>query len=218
VITVQSETDVIMFAGVRARQPDNDRFRLWEIAGAAHFDTYGLIAAHRDDGSLSAPELAALVAPVDEVIGQKAASLVNSGPQQHYVLNAAIAHLEAWVRQGSPPPSADPLETTDGDAPALVLDELGIARGGVRSPWVDAPVAVLSGLGQEGAGFTALFGVTRPFDDAQLHRLYPNGREQYLATFERRLDEAVTSGFILEADRDEILALTAAACLDFSAR
>jgi hypothetical protein len=107
VITVQSETDVMMFAGFRARQPDNARFRLWEIAGAAHFDTYGLIAAHRDDGSLAADELAALVAPTDEVIGQKAASLVNSGPQQHYVLNAAIAHLAAWVRQGGPPPSAD---------------------------------------------------------------------------------------------------------------
>jgi hypothetical protein len=212
VITVQSETDVMMFAGVRARQPDNDRFRLWEIAGAAHFDTYGLIAAHQDDGSLTAPELAALLAPVDEVMGQKAASLVNSGPQQHYVLNAAIAHLEAWVRQGSPPPGADRLATTEGDDPALVLDELGIVRGGVRTPWVDAPVAVLSGLGQEGALFTALFGVTRPFSDEQLHRLYPNGREQYLATFERRLDEAIASGFILQADRGEILALTAAAC------
>jgi hypothetical protein len=145
-------------------------------------------------------------------MGQKAASLVNSGPQQHYVLNAAIAHLEAWVRQGSLPPSADRLETIEGDNPALVLDELGIVRGGVRTPWVDAPVAVLSGLGQEGPLFTALFGVTRPFDDLQLHRLYPNGREQYLATFERRLDEAITSGFILEADRDEILALAEAAC------
>jgi hypothetical protein len=212
VITVQSETDVVMFAGFRARQPDNDRFRLWEIAGAAHFDTYGLIAAQRDDGSLPAAELAALMAPTDEVLGQKAASLVNSGPQQHYVLNAAIAHLEAWVRRGSPPPGADRLEVIEGDDPALALDELGIARGGVRTPWVDAPVAALSGLGQEGAVFTVLFGVTRPFDDARLDRLYPQGREQYLASFERCLDEAISRGFILEADRDEILALTAAAC------
>src|SRR5207248_9007566 len=139
------------------------------------------------DGSLPATELAALVAPIDEVMGQKAAFLVNSGPQQHYVLNAAIAHLDAWVRQGSPPPSAARLETTEGDDPALVLDELGIVRRGVRTPWMDAPVAVLSGLGQEGAAFTALFGVTRPFDDVQLSRLYPNGREQYLAAFARRL-------------------------------
>jgi len=212
VITLQSETDVLRFAGSRARQPDGDRFRLWEIAGAAHFDTYGLVAAHRDDGSLSADELAALIAPTDHVLGQKAASLVNSGPQPHYVLNAAIAHLEAWVRRGSPPPGADRLAITGGDDPVLVLDELGIARGGVRTPWVDAPVAVLSGLGQEGATFIPLFGVTRPFDDVQLARLYPNGREQYLAEFERRLAQAIASGFILVADRDEIVALAAAAC------
>jgi len=60
--------------------------------------------------------------------------------------------------------------------------------------------------------FIPLFGVTRPFDDAQLGRLYPNGRKQYLAEFERRLDEAIASGFNLAADRDEILALAAAAC------
>src|SRR5215467_2241200 len=212
VITVQSETDVMRFAGFRARQPDGDRFRLWEVAGAAHFDTYGLVAAHRDDGSLSAEELAALIAPTDEVLGQKAASLVNSGPQQHYVLNAAISHLDAWVRRASPPPCADRLAISGGDDPVLELDDLGIARGGVRTPWVDAPVAVLSGLGQEGAMFTHLFGVTRPFDDAQLARLYPSGRKQYLAEFERHLDQAIASGFILMADRDEVLALAAAAC------
>jgi len=212
VITVQSETDVMRFAGFRARQPDAARFRLWEIAGAAHFDTYGLVAAHRDDGSLSADELAALMAPTDQVLGQKAASLVNSGPQQHYVLNAAVAHLKAWVRRGSPPPGADRLAIAGDHDSVLELDELGIARGGVRTPWVDAPVAVLSGLGQEGAAFTPLFGVTRPFDDAQLARRYPNGRKQYLAEFESRLEQAIAAGFILVADRDEILALAAAAC------
>jgi hypothetical protein len=116
------------------------------------------------------------------------------------------------VRQGSPPPSAGRLETAEDDGLALALDELGIARGGLRTPWVDAPVAVLSGLGQEGAVFTVLFGVTRPFDDEVLERLYPDGREQYLAAFERCLDETIASGFVLEVDRDEILAVAAAAC------
>jgi hypothetical protein len=212
VITVQSETDVVMLGGLRGRQPDGDRFRLWEIAGAAHFDTYGLVAAHRDDGSLPVAELAALMTPIDEVMGQKAASLVNSGPQQHYVLDAALAHLEAWVRSGSPPPGADRFEITGGEGPALVLDEVGNVRGGVRTPWVDVPVAALSGLGQQGPVFTVLFGVTRPFDAAELDRLYPNGRAQYLAAFERSLDETIGSGFLLEADRDEILGVAAAAC------
>ena len=48
--------------------------------------------------------------------------------------------------------------------------------------------------------------------DTKLARLYPNGRKQYLADFEGCLDQAIAAGFILTADRDEILALAAAAC------
>jgi hypothetical protein len=212
VITVQSETDLVMMAGVRGRQPDHDRFRWWEIAGAAHFDTYGLVASQADDGTLSPAELAALVAPVDEVRGMKSAGLINSGPQQHYVLNAAIASLEAWVRHGTPPPGAPWIESKAGPEPVLVRDDLGIARGGIRTPWVDAPISVLSGQGYPGEVFTALFGSTHPLDQVQLARLYPDGRGGYLTAFERRLEGAIEAGFILAVDRDEIMSLAAAAC------
>jgi hypothetical protein len=212
VMTVQSETDLVMMAGVRGRQPDHDRFRWWEIAGAAHFDTYGLIASQSDDGTLAPSELAALIAPVDEVRGMKSTGLINSGPQQHYVLNAAMGSLEAWVRHGTRPPGAPWLETEPGPEPVLARDDLGIARGGIRTPWVDAPVAALSGQGYAGEVFTALFGSTHPFDRAQLARLYPEGRGGYLTEFERRLDEAIGAGFILAVDRDEIMSLASAAC------
>jgi hypothetical protein len=212
VITVQSETDLVMMAGVRGRQPDHGRFRWWEIAGAAHFDTYGLIASQSDDGTLSPSELAALIAPVDEVRGIKSAGLINSGPQQHFVLNAAIASLEAWVRHGQPPPGAPWIESKPGPEPALERDDLGIARGGIRTPWVDAPVAALSGQGNPGEVFTALFGSTHPFDRVQLARLYPDGRSEYLATFAQRLEESIEAGFILAVDRDEIRSLASAAC------
>src|SRR5262249_45944698 len=46
VITVQSETDVVGMYGFGARCDDGRNTRLWEIAGAAHFDTWGMIAAH----------------------------------------------------------------------------------------------------------------------------------------------------------------------------
>jgi hypothetical protein len=212
VITVQSETDLVMMAGIRGRQPDHDLFRWWEIAGASHFDTYGLTASQRDDGTLSPPELAALVAPVDEVRGMRAAGLINSGPQQHYVLNAAMYWLEGWVRGDGKPPSAPWLQSGAGPEPSITRDELGIAVGGIRTPWVDAPVAALSGQGHEGEVFTAMFGTTRPFDADELARLYPGGRDEYLAAFERRLEEAIAAGFILPADRDEIRALASAAC------
>jgi hypothetical protein len=40
---------------VTARQPDSSRFRWWEIAGAAHADTYVLGAGFRDSGDLPPP-------------------------------------------------------------------------------------------------------------------------------------------------------------------
>ena len=42
VITVQSETDVVGMYGFGARCADGTNTRLWEIAGAAHFDVVGV--------------------------------------------------------------------------------------------------------------------------------------------------------------------------------
>ena len=212
VITVQSETDLVMMAGIRGRQPDSERFRWWEIAGASHFDTYGLIASQQDDGTLPPEKMAALMAPVDEILGMKSAGLINSGPQQHYVLNAALAHLERWARGGPPPPMADRIDSEPGDQPVLVRDLLGIVVGGIRTPWVDVPASVLSGQGHQGEVLTALFGSTRQLDETQLHKLYPGGRSQYLREFGRHVDTVVAAGFMLAADKEEILAVAAEAC------
>ena len=146
VLTVQTETDVTgVLAGVTARQPDSSRLRWWEIAGAAHADTYVLGAAFSDSGDLPPAELARLLAPTAEVLGIRFPAPVNSGPQHHYVAQAAIAHLDRWARGGPPPPRSPWLETDPDDHMRLVTDEAGIARGGIRTGWVDVPVAVLSG-------------------------------------------------------------------------
>ena len=169
VLTVQSETDVTLLGGGRARQEDTGLFRLWEMAGAAHFDTYGLNAAFQDDGSKSAADLQGMVSAPS---GFQAAgdAPFNSGWQQHYVMQAAAAALEAWARHGGTPPSLPRLEAVDDEATDLRRDELGIAVGGLRTPWVDAPVACLSGQRQQSDGFPFgfLFGETHPFSADQL--------------------------------------------------
>ena len=209
VLTLQSETDVVGLGSAGARQPDSDRFRLWEIAGAAHADTYLLVASGADDGSLAPAALAKLLAPTTELFGMQVDAPINAGPQQHYVLQAALAHLERWAGGGAPPPEAPRLELAGTTGP-LALDAHGIAKGGIRTPWVDVPTAVLSGFGQSGAEFAFLFGTTRPFDAATLARLHPRGRADYLARFEKATAEAVSRGFLLEADAPEIRALAAA--------
>ncbi|HTY16675.1 MAG TPA: alpha/beta hydrolase domain-containing protein [Myxococcota bacterium] len=207
VLTFQSETDVVTLGGGRARQPDGPRFRLWELAGAAHFDTYGLMASHVDREGIGVEELAARLAPTAQLLGMTAGTAVNSGPQQHYVLNAALAHLVRWVRDGTPPPEAARLESLDAAASRLARDPLGIARGGIRTPWVDAPTAALSGDPPGGDGFLFLFGRTIPFDAETLARLYPGGAEEHVKRFEGSLAAALRAGFLLDVDAAEICAL-----------
>ena len=180
VLVVQSETDVLgALAYLPARQADGDRFRLWEVAGASHCDTYFLSASPRDSGELPVEELAELIGH-GESAGIPTEVPINSGPQMHYVLQRAFDALDQWMRTGTAPPSADRLDVDDHGN--LVVDPLGIARGGVRTPWVDAPTRILSGLGQPG-NMTDLFGTTRALDAATLADRYPGGRDDYVRQF-----------------------------------
>jgi hypothetical protein len=204
VLVVQSETDVFGRLGyLSARQPDSEQFRLWEVAGAAHCDTYFLCASPFDSGSLPVEELAARIAAAD-ASGMPTEKPINSGPQMHFVLQRAFDALERWIRDGTAPPTADRL-AVDGDG-RLARDEFGIARGGVRTPWVDAPTTVLSGLGQPG-DMTELFGTTQPLPDEARAARYPGGRDEYLEAFRAATNDALSAGFLLHADAREIAAL-----------
>ena len=58
----------------------------------------------------------------------------------------------------------------------------------------------------------AIFGSGEPFDAATLRRLYPGGRTEYVGRFTASLDTAIQSGFILPADRAEIIDIACASC------
>jgi len=84
-----------------------------------------------------------------------------------------------------------------------------LAEGGVRSPWVDVPTAVLLGVGNAGSPVAGMVGLGKPFDAATLQRLYPGGKGEYLKKFEASLDRTIAAGFILPDDKAEILAVAA---------
>ena len=209
VLVFQSETDVILLGGGKADQRDTDRVRVWELAGAAHADTYVVSAGRHDDGSLSAARLAELLRPTSDLLIGKTGSPINAGPQQHYVGQAALAVLIRWAADGTTPPRAPRLELNE-ERTGYHLDPNGNALGGVRTPWVEVPTAVLSGLGQTGEVFALLFGRTEPFDDAALSALYPGGMAEYLERFTASLDATIAAGFLLAEDREEILGVAAA--------
>jgi len=209
VLVLQSETDVILLGGGLADQPDSAHIRVWEMAGAAHADTYTVSAGRHDDGTLRPEQLAELLRPTSNLMIGNTDSPINAGPQQHYVAEAALAHLVRWAEGGDPPPMA-PRLVVDAEGTGFCADELGLAVGGIRTPWVEVPAAVMSGLGQSGESFAMLFGRTEPFDDVALKALYPGGKEEYLKRFEASLDAAIGAGFILGDDRTEILGVAAA--------
>ncbi|HEX9033443.1 MAG TPA: alpha/beta hydrolase domain-containing protein, partial [Streptosporangiaceae bacterium] len=85
-------------------------------------------------------------------------------------------------------------------------DSLGIAVGGVRTPVVDVPACVLSGEGPPGVtGPGWLVGCTTPLDAEVLARLHGD-KAGYVASFGRSLDAAIAAGFLLPAQRDDLLA------------
>jgi len=212
-VTIITETD--LFGGrrqgyYRARQPDSQQLRVWEIAGTAHADNYTIQVAPIDTGSAALTDIVAAYAPTNMLMGQQLDHCINFAPQHHYVLQAALSQLCGWVRTGRPAPSAEPIELSDADLPQPVLDANGLARGGVRTPWADVPIARTSGVGTEETTMASIFGSGEPFDTATVHRLYPGGAAEYLERFAAALDSVIQSGFILAADREEILQLAAA--------
>lgn len=209
-MTVITETDLVggWRAGYHsARRPDNELFRAWEIPGTAHADNYTIRVGFIDNGCAPFDDIVAAYAPTTELMGTQLSYCINFAPQHHYVLQAAIAKLNTWVRTGGPAPTARPIAVTEADPPQVVLDENGLAEDGVRTPWVDVPIAKTSGMAPDESPMSFLFGSGEAFDAATLSRLYPGGSAEYLERFTVALDRAIDSGFILAADRAEILAL-----------
>ena len=167
VLMVQTESDLMILGSLADRQPDSAGFRLWEIAGTSHNDVYGLLSSNSDLGN--DPSVAYVVEVTEPVPGFITCGLpINSGGQ-HWVLKAGLRGLIDWVDTGTPLPTANRLQVSGG---TFDLDALGNVLGGIRTNYVDVPVAVLSGLGQTGGGFCAIFGTTSLFDIPTLSSLY----------------------------------------------
>lgn len=203
VLMLQTETDLTVLETHSDRQPDTDMFRLWEVAGTAHADHYVGSLGLRDEGNNPA------VAKVTEnryaiPLLVKCGKPINAGPQ-HFVVKAAIAALDTWMRTGVAPAPADRL-IYDEATESLKRDHLGIAVGGIRTPFVDVPVATLSGEGQPGDDlFCSLYGTTRLFDSATLKSLYPD-QQTYASAVVASTDDAVKKGYLLPPDGELIKA------------
>jgi alpha/beta hydrolase family protein len=200
VLIFETETDLLPngLGYLPAQQPDSKHLRVWEVAGTAHADAYTATAVGFTDTGDGKAE-AALLDPAAATGGPlNCSEAINNGPA-YTVLLTALTKLERWVRNGTPPPRAPRLTTTKGRNPTVARDVHGNARGGIRTPLVDVPIATLSGIPNKGGTFCSLFGSTTPFDAATLAHLYPT-HAAYVTAFNRSTDRALKAGFLLPAE------------------
>jgi hypothetical protein len=185
VFDIQTETDVAsILNSYAARQPDTDKFRLWEVVGTAHADQH-LIGASSKYINCGVP--------------------INNGPM-HLVAKAALRALGNWMENGTAPVIAPRIDVTSGATHTIVRNADGIALGGIRTPPVDVPVAALSGAsGPNPSTICLLLGSTKPFSAARIAQLYPS-RAAYVQRYDADADATIKAGFVLPEDRAALLA------------
>jgi hypothetical protein len=112
-----------------------------------------------------------------------------------YAFNAAFDNLEKWARTGTPAPRATSIELKDG---AVALDQFGNGLGGVRSPYVDVPVAAYTTT-SPGPSTCRELGHKIPFDAARMSVLYSSDKV-YADKVAQSVDRLVKERWLSEAD------------------
>lgn len=184
-------------------------YRLWEIAGAAHQDFW--IGYHQVEGQAlravaDTPQqpgsgddaLHIAAGNYGEQIDPGQLVCVVQGTQfpLRYSVMAAIHYLDRWIKSGTPPPKGARYEF-DGSG-KLARDQYSNAKGGIRLPPIDVPVASYL------SDACNLGGITLPFTDLQLQQMYPTHADYYCkmkAATQRSIDQ----GFLLPEDVEDLM-------------
>lgn len=187
VMVVNSELESIPCYDVR--QPDTDRFRYWEAAGTCH---------------VSAQSMATRVPKYERDFGSPlpVAPKMNRVPLMP-LYDAALHHVQRWINDGTAPPVQPKIEFA-GDPPEIVRDEHGIARGGIRLPQAEVPIARNSAIPLGTDIYSVLYGSCEPFEASKVAELYGD-RATYLARFEEAARAAEKAGVLLARDVDALI-------------
>jgi Alpha/beta hydrolase domain len=180
------------------RQPDTDDYRYWEIAGSSHVTLQGMRSSaprmERDFG---------FSIPLDDLVQ---VNQVSPSP----VVDAALRHVQAWIIEGTPPPSQPRIEF-GGDPPGILRDDHGIALGGIRLPDVDVPIAHNSAIQRSPDLFARLLGYHEAFPVETVKALY-GSRARYLERFAESARSAEAASVVLPRDVDSLIAEAEAGC------
>jgi hypothetical protein len=197
-------------------------YRMWEIAGTAHSDFW--LGWHQVFGQgprsqADAPQrpesawvsLNKTAGDYGEVPNPFLGTCILAGAAfpMHYATSTAILRLDQWVRTGVAPPNGPRFAFKNGK---LARDSHGNARGGIRLPPIDVPVAKYVST------LCVLGGITIPFTEVQLRTLYPT-HAIYYAKMKAATEASVAAGWLLPQDGVDLLRRACAAKIrwqDFS--
>ena len=191
--------------------PD-DRYRLYEIAGAAHIEAHPSVLTN-----LQQFERAGGVRPAFDVREQR------SDARFDLYLRGAFEAMDRWLIDGIVPPRAERFTHRHDDdgrgLEQLERDEDGNVHGGVRTPWIRIPTAAYaphstpsdeSEPPPEWMPFSRpemlvrLVGSMRRFSLATLRGRYRT-RAEYLDRFAEAVSDEVEHGLLLTEDGRELL-------------
>jgi hypothetical protein len=207
VIRVVSQTDVLGTYARRREDSDapGDRYRLYEIAGAPHADAsfYPYMPTVADQKKTGFDAFLNSWPFPDQC--EQEISLLRV-PIMTYALDAAFANLTRWVRDGVPPPRAERVAVQNGGTPQarVVLDQVGNAVGGVRTPYLDVPVATYH-TSTKGPGLCGNLAHMEAFDWARLNTLH-GSPGNYAAKVSESVDRLVRERWLTESDGRKIKA------------
>jgi hypothetical protein len=212
---VTQTTESIVSINRISRRPDSDwpgdRYRRYEVPGASH------LSQRQIDLSPSLEDKARTgVAPAAQNCIETAQYGRSDFPLE-YIMNGAFANLDAWVRDsrwGIVPPPRAPRIILDTISHLPVLDGYGNATGGVRTPYLDVPVATYyaqSHAADDMSTFMCeLTGYKVPFDASLLRQLYPHDcffglrNCSYVRRVRNAVNALVSNRFITADDGDRI--------------
>lgn len=185
------------------------KFRTWQIPASSHDTYYNLIEYYegyqRED--------------LDRIgIGNGWEGCEGEPMDCPYeaIFNAGFYHLYRWAIDSIPAPHGPKICTRMtykssevagffGNRVENVTDAFGNALGGIRHPAVDCPTGTYASFSRRGDGsIQEMFGHVMPFSPEKLTGIY-GSLENYKKLAGESADRAVAQGFILRADRDEVV-------------
>lgn len=204
VIRIMSESDFRTmgpwpFLSTRREDSDlpDDKFRLYEVPGSSHTNYYTIaFRSGREELATIGHE------PPDY------SDIIPNNFPMYYIFNGALINLDRWAREGIPAPKAsrmlidndlteiDPYGNT---VPMVKRDQFGNALGGLRTPYLDVPVATYTATILQ----NPLMGQLFPFTPVHLQQLYGN-HDEYVKRFAAKVDEMVKEHWITYSDGERM--------------